>query len=353
MASKQAIINSVTEIEQRIFVKFGILLGWSGGVIEKNLKKAIGRKAFSERTIYNWMKKINDGRFDMNEQRGGDTSDYALRIERVDQVRDAMEESRHWSVRSLSLHLNIPIATVHSILTTELKMTKKLGKWVPHDLTEDQKMARVLACKTNLQEYSKHPKRLKKTFSVDETWVSLYMEPDRNQARVYLYPGEEPPNIPRANIHATKRMLIMAVDFNGIAFWKLQPEKSSVTGEAYVSFLKENLPGWLSGKRFRSPVLLHDNAKPHVAKIVKDFLKEEKIDTWFQPAYSPDISPLDFDCFGKLKTRLRLVNHRNWAEFEDNVAMIVESLNQEQQILGIQRLPDRWQRVIDCEGCYL
>lgn len=353
MSSNQKIINSISDFEQRIFIKFAILLGWSGGITRKNLQKAVGGKALAESTIYSWIKKINDGRTDVSEARGGDTSDQNLRLKRREEIQQAMDDSRHWSMRSLSQHLDIPLATLRSIVVDDLKMKKKMGKWVSPELTAEQKMTRVLACRINLQDYSKHPDRLRRTFSVDETWVSLYMEPDRNQAKVYLYPGEETPEMPHANIHAAKRMLIVAMDFEGIAFWKLMKPKTTINGESYVAFLKEKLPGWLRGKSFRSPVLFHDNARPHVATVVKEFLEQQKIDTWFQPAYSPDISPLDFDCFAKLKGRLRGTHYTNWEQFENSLDGVIKDLNKERAVLGVQQLPGRWKRVIDCKGSYL
>ena len=59
------------------------------------------------------------------------------------------------------------------------------------------------------------------------------MEPDRNKAKVYLYPGEKLSGISHANIHAAKRMLIVAMDFEGIAFWKLKEAKTTINGILY------------------------------------------------------------------------------------------------------------------------
>ena len=37
--------------------------------------------------------------------------------------------------------------------------------------------------------------------------------------------------------------------------------------------------------------VLHDNANPHVAKIVKTYLENEDIKTIYHPPYSPDLAP--------------------------------------------------------------
>lgn len=231
-------------------------------------------------------------------------------------------------------------------------MRKKYGKWVPHKLTEDQKDFRALCCRVNLQTYQKTKSLLERTLSIDETWVKLYMEPDRNQRGQWLRKDEEAEPAVVEDIHGNKRMLIMAMDFDGIAFYELLPEKQTVTADVYISFLKKHLNKWLRGKDSRHVWLLHDNATPHKARIVKDYLAEKGISTWDQPGYSPDISPLDFCCFGQLKRELRGINHHSWSEFESNLKQAVKKLNNEGRMNGIQQLPSKWKSVINSEGMY-
>lgn len=236
--------------------------------------------------------------------------DQGLRSERIVRIQECFEESRHWSLRSLAARTEIPWSTVRNIVKDQLKMSKVLGKWVPHVLTEDQKNHRILACEKNLEIYRKDKTTLRRTISIDESWLALYMKPDRSQARQYLYPGEDPEEVPRHNIHGHKRMLIMALDFNGIAFWKLCPEKTVVNGDLYKNF------EWAATEmaQARGPKHLrlhHDNARVHTAAVVKDFLAEKKIKLWNQPPYSPDLSPLDYGCFAILKRELRGIQHSN------------------------------------------
>ena len=67
------------------------------------------------------------------------------------------------------------------------------------------------------------------------------MQPDKNQSGEYRRPGEPPSKIVEQNIHGEKRMLIMGMDIEGIAFWTLLPEKMTVTGEIYKTFLDKKL----------------------------------------------------------------------------------------------------------------
>ena len=51
--------------------------------------------------------------------------------------------------------------------------------------------------------------------------------------------------------------------------------------------------------------LLHDNAHPHTASMVRDKLQRLGWKTREHPPYSPDLSPCDFHIFGDLKKDIR------------------------------------------------
>lgn len=52
------------------------------------------------------------------------------------------------------------------------------------------------------------------------------------------------------------------------------------------------------------PILLHDNARPHSAKITKEKLIELGIEALLHPAYSPDLAPSDYHLFKHLDSFL-------------------------------------------------
>ena len=52
-------------------------------------------------------------------------------------------------------------------------------------------------------------------------------------------------------------------------------------------------------------ILLHDNARPHTANLVRDKLQRFGWETLQHPPYGPDLSPFDFHIFGDLKEDIR------------------------------------------------
>jgi hypothetical protein len=51
--------------------------------------------------------------------------------------------------------------------------------------------------------------------------------------------------------------------------------------------------------------LLHDNARPHTAVSIKQFLANQGIPELNHPRYCPDLSPPDFFFFPKIKSTLK------------------------------------------------
>ena len=113
------------------------------------------------------------------------------------------------------------------------------------------------------------------------------------------------------------------------------------------------LDKWLPDRKFKYPIILHDNARPHKSKLIKQYFKDENIRTWNHPPYSPDISPPDFNCFGILKRKLKENFYDNWHELEIHLETVIRELNEKGFMNGIQKLPERWRNLIDAEGSYL
>ena len=86
--------------------------------------------------------------------------------------------------------------------------------------------------------------------------------------KAWLKLGELGPLKPMDKKYDDKRMLLVVMDYNDIAFYKLYDKNEMINAKYYKSTLKEEIPKWLKNKSFKKPILLHDNAKPHKAKLV-------------------------------------------------------------------------------------
>ena len=94
------------------------------------------------------------------------------------------------------------------------------------------------------------------------------------------------------------------------------------------------------------PVILHDNAAPHLSERMTSLLARYKWEPLPRPPYSPDVSPCDFDIFPRSKENVRGVKFEDFKELEDAMAGQVRLYERGCRTTGIQKLPSRWRLVI-------
>ncbi|EGI59650.1 Mariner Mos1 transposase, partial [Acromyrmex echinatior] len=98
--------------------------------------------------------------------------------------------------------------------------------------------------------------------------------------------------------------------------------------------------------------LLHDNARPHVAKPVKKYLEEVKWEILPHPPYSPDIAPSDLHLFRSMQSALSEERFNSYEGIKKWLDEWIASKEPDFFIRGIRLLPERWKKVIASEGAY-
>jgi hypothetical protein len=81
---------------------------------------------------------------------------------------------------------------------------------------------------------------------------------------------------------------------------------TSATAAYYRDYLKKKFRRKIKNKNRTvllgdRPLILHENARPLLGKVVMDLLSKYKWEVLPHAPYSPDMSPPDFDLFHKLK----------------------------------------------------
>ena len=70
------------------------------------------------------------------------------------------------------------------------------------------------------------------------------------------------------------------------------------------------------------PLILHDNAHPHITDVVTKKLGDYGWEVLPHALYSPDMSPPDFDLFPKLKDGTQAIQHKNKSCVLDGIIML-------------------------------
>ncbi|UYV83664.1 hypothetical protein LAZ67_23001994 [Cordylochernes scorpioides] len=97
---------------------------------------------------------------------------------------------------------------------------------------------------------------------------------------------------------------------------------------------------------------VYNNARPPVAKVVKETLEALQWDVLPHPLYSPDIAPSDYHMFRSMTHGLAEQHFTSYEEAKNWVNVWIASKDEEFFRHGIRRLPERWEKVVAKDGQY-
>ena len=92
-----------------------------------------------------------------------------------------------------------------------------------------------------------------------------------------------------------------------------KPSESITEDRLQLNCLNEALLEKKASSR-RKVMLLHDNARPHVAKAVKETLMQLEWEVLLHPAYSLDLAPSDYYLFQSMQHGLMDTHFKNYEE---------------------------------------
>jgi len=187
---------------------------------------------------------------------------------------------------------------------------------------------------------------LHRIIALDEAWARAYEQ--SNELRHYGSPRKTKV---QQNPSNAKVMVIFAYDCASIILTHAVPQHRTVTSQYYADFLEHHLRRVFLGEN--TPIILHDNARPHVADVVNQLLARWQWEVLYYPLYSPDISPCNLDLIPKVKEPLRSRRFKTIPDIIDAVGRSVWTINKTGAAKGIMRFPHRWEQVLHNVGEYI
>ena len=148
-------------------------------------------------------------------------------------------------------------------------------------------------------------------------------------------------------------MMIVALWKKTIIAYEILPPKTKVNYQVYLDFLEHRLLPEVEKKKFGRPIILHDNARPHIHHSVRQFFQAKRWEVLDHPPYSPDIDPWDMDAIVRIKAPNKGKRFMTLTELTDNYARTIQDINQKHASLGIDMLPTRWRSITLTRGDYL
>ncbi|KHJ97326.1 hypothetical protein OESDEN_02692 [Oesophagostomum dentatum] len=171
-------------------------------------------------------------------------------------------------------------------------------------------------------------KKKKKSFLYRIATRGLLWEP--NGQEILGYPRTTTPT-PKRGLHPKKSLLRIGLDMREIHS-KLLPEGQRMDAERYAAHLKRlleeierNRP-WTE-KAKRNIILLHDNARSHIAKSTRGTTDEMRWEVLSHPAYGPDLAASDCHLFLGFKIHLNEKCFKNSEELKNVIDQYFSSLD--------------------------
>lgn len=339
-------------MDKKIHIRHCILFafdrGLSGLAAAEEICKVYGEDAVTKRTCNRWFERFRSGERSLeDEPRSGRPSEIDN-----EELNSELKTNPRQTTRELADKFGCSHTTIEYHLH-EMGKVQKLGIWVPHQLTLDNLNQRVTICNSLLSRLNVDP-FLDRMITGDEKWV-LYLNVRRK--RQWLDPAEEPLRDAKPDLHQKKVLLCIWWDIRGVIYFELLDSNTTIKADVYSyqlmqvqEALMEKRPGLVNRK---GVILLHDNARPHVAKLTQQKIKELEWEVLPHPPYSPDLAPTDYHLFRSLHYYLAEKKYDEDSDIKSDLTAFFASKSPGFYEEGIKQLPNRWAMVVCTEGEYV
>ena len=338
----------------RFYIKTRTLLGIRATDIHQELTTVYGAQALCYSTVQKWSKFFREGNMQIeDEPRSGRPVTKATQ-ENIDLVRRLIEEDPHSTYDDIEEQTELSSGTISRIIHDHLKLKKISSRWVPHDLTAEQKQLRVEFCRKNLRKLEEGAWRLCDIMTGDEIWIYLRQIGRKASNACWCGPGQSPGTVVRREKQEPKVLFSIFFRSSGPLLVHSLGAGVKLDHYYYIDNCLKAVVEVIRNQRPKSGThgmkLLHDNAKAHDAQEVKDYLKQEGIGLVPHPPYSPDLSPCDYWLNSYIKQHL--TDQTSPKKLHKAVTDVVFSIPIQEYQKTFHKLIERMQLCIKNKGNY-
>ncbi len=235
--------------------------------------------------------------------------------------------------------------SLHRILTNVLQKRKISVRWLPHFLSTEEKAVCMRIAQDLLMRYR----------NKDESFLECIIEL-KSQSNVWAGKGEKLSQKVRRQQSKVKQMVVLAYDWSSVFASYKVPQGTAMNADMYKDFLQNTLRPKIRKNRLgmleKGVIILH-NCRVHTVRVTIEVLTKYGWEILPHPAYSPDMSPCDYDLNPKLKESMRGTRFGNTQELIARLTQEIRRMNKEALLDGIQKLPTCWEKCIALQGDYI
>ena len=338
----------------RFYIKVRNKLGVEPKMIHNELKLFDSVHAPSLKTIYNWIKDFNNNRESLEDKPRSGRPISESTPQNIELVRNVIEENPYINYEKIQAETFLSYGTVQTIVKDKLKMKKIASRWVPHQLSEKNKLVRLELCKENLEKIKTGKWRLCDIVTGDESWFYHRHISKRESTKSWVYEDDEPRTLVRRQRFEPKTMFSIFFRRSGLVHLTYMDKGTTIDTEKYIEHcIKPVIKALYSVRMTLGPKNIkfhHDNARPHVHQSVVTLLNDQKFVIMKHPPYSPDLAPCDFWLFDYIKSRLG--SHNSAKSLKLGISRIIESIDKDEWIKTFDKWVERMEMCISVEGDY-
>lgn len=341
------VFGAMDKLKIRTIFEYEFLRGNTAAQTTRNINDVYGPNTACINTVHYWFNRFKTGNFELkNEPRGRPVT-----IVDNDELKAIVEADPTQSTAELAAGFGVSVKTTLKHLR-QIGKIKKLDKWVPHELNDQQRDLRVEACIALLNRH-RNEGILNRIVTCDEKWI-LY--DNRKRSSQWVDPGTAPNQCAKEKITHRKMMVTVWWTSAGLVHHSFLPNGTTMTADVYCQELQTMMEKLAIQQptlvNRSSLLLLHDNARVHTSRQTIAKLQELQLEALRHPPYSPDLAPTDFYFFQNLDNFLSGKKFNTREAVQNAFADFIASRPADFYSKGINKLPSKWQNCIDNLGQY-
>jgi len=150
------VIGAKMSFEQRANIKFGFKIGKTFTETFQLMKQVYGDDCLSRSRVHEWFQRFQSEDINDDEHVGQPKS--VITENSIETVREFIKNQPKSSLKFMEIELNISKTSIYRILNEHLGLQKVCARFVPHKLTDVQKLLRIQDSVIRIKEAKKRPK---------------------------------------------------------------------------------------------------------------------------------------------------------------------------------------------------
>ncbi len=225
-------------LDQRTNLRFMLAKKMKPIEIWRELRSVFGNQTMSKTQVRMWCRRLanSDQTTPVTDQlRPGRPR---ARAQHVNTIRQLVEQDRRMTIAELSEESGVNPASVQRILKKDLNLSKLSAKFVPHQLTAEQRWTRKEMCNINLRSVRHVDDLLERIVTGDETWVPLFDPETKQASSEWRLKGSKRPTKAVKSRSQKKTILILFFDHKGMVHLEFLPQGETVDTDYYLEVLQ-------------------------------------------------------------------------------------------------------------------